>query len=465
MEAKIEKQEEFKLLSDKYIHEQESIVFERIDKYFQILLSVEWVFGIITALFISPRTWSGSLSQTHTHLWAAIFLGGVIVSFPIIVVFFQKGTKLSRYMMACSQMLFGALLIHLMGGRIEAHFHIFGSLAFLAAYRDWKVLIPATIIVIADHIIRGIYWPQSIYGVITASEWRWLEHAAWVIFEDLFLIITLKENRNDMISLAEKRAEIELHNLKIELLVKEKTEEVKREQAKLLHSSKMATLGEMAGGIAHEINNPLTIILGSMQMLMKAKSKGKLDERQVEETAEVIEKTVKRITKIISGLRNASRDSSELKKEEVCLRSIFDDVLGLCTEKFKGRGINLNLKTDDKKFDSIVYGDRVQLEQVFLNLLGNAFDAVESLPNPWIKVELYDEGDYQLIQIIDSGNGIPLEIQEKVFNPFYTTKEVGKGTGLGLSISKNIVENNGGTLIINNQKSNTCFEIRLRKVG
>ena len=82
-------------------------------------------------------------------------------------------------------MLMGALLIHLTGGRIETHFHVFGSLAFLAFYRDWRVLVPATIVVALDHMLRGIFWPQSVYGVLVASQWRWVEHAAWVLFEDV----------------------------------------------------------------------------------------------------------------------------------------------------------------------------------------------------------------------------------------------------------------------------------------
>ena len=87
-------------------------------------------------------------------------------------------------------MLMGALLIHLTGGRIETHFHVFGSLAFLAFYRDWRVLVPATIVVALDHLLRGIFWPQSVYGVLVASQWRWLEHAAWVVFEDVFLVVS-----------------------------------------------------------------------------------------------------------------------------------------------------------------------------------------------------------------------------------------------------------------------------------
>ena len=81
------------------------------------------------------------------------------------------------------------LLIHLTGGRIETHFHIFGSLAFLAFYRDWRVLITASAVVAIDHYVRGIFWTRSIFGVLTTSPWRWLEHVGWVVYEDLFLIL------------------------------------------------------------------------------------------------------------------------------------------------------------------------------------------------------------------------------------------------------------------------------------
>ena len=106
-------------------------------------------------------------------------------------------------------MLMGALLIHLTGGRLETHFHVFGSLAFLAFYRDWKVLIPATVVVALDHMLRGIFWPQSVYGVVVASQWRWLEHAAWVIFEDLFLVVACVRSLSEMRQTAERTATLE----------------------------------------------------------------------------------------------------------------------------------------------------------------------------------------------------------------------------------------------------------------
>ena len=106
-------------------------------------------------------------------------------------------------------MLMGALLIHLTGGRIETHFHVFGSLAFLAFYRDWRVLVPATVVVALDHMLRGLFWPQSVYGVLVASQWRWLEHAAWVIFEDVFLVVACLRSMVELRETADRTAALE----------------------------------------------------------------------------------------------------------------------------------------------------------------------------------------------------------------------------------------------------------------
>ena len=106
-------------------------------------------------------------------------------------------------------MLWSALLIHLTGGRIETHFHVFGSLAFLAFYLDWKVLLTATTVVAADHFLRGIYWPESVYGVANAEWWRFLEHAGWVVFEDVFLIWSCVIGNREMAASAARQAEVE----------------------------------------------------------------------------------------------------------------------------------------------------------------------------------------------------------------------------------------------------------------
>jgi hypothetical protein len=155
----------------------QSDLHQRTDRLFAGLLGFQWIAGILFALWISPLAWSGTVSRTHVHVWAAVLLGGIINLFPAALGLLRPGRPSTRFAIGVAQMLMGALLIHLTGGRIETHFHVFGSLAFLAFYRDWRVLIPATIVVALDHMLRGLFWPQSVYGVFVASQWRWLEHA------------------------------------------------------------------------------------------------------------------------------------------------------------------------------------------------------------------------------------------------------------------------------------------------
>ena len=135
-------------------------IYRRTDRMFAILMVLQWLAGIGAAYWISPRTWAGASSQTHLHVWAAVFLGGAVSSLPVALAFARPGRASTRYSVAVGQMLMGALLIHFTGGRIETHFHVFGSLAFLSFYRDWRVLVPATVVVAADHFLRGVFWPQ-----------------------------------------------------------------------------------------------------------------------------------------------------------------------------------------------------------------------------------------------------------------------------------------------------------------
>src|SRR5688572_2533349 len=184
-------------------------IHHRTDRLFAGLMAFQWLMGIVFALWVSPLAWDGPVSRTHLHVWAAIIVGGIISLFPALLAFLRPGQPSTRYVIAVAQMLMGALLIHLTGGRIETHFHVFGSLAFLAFYRDWRVLIPATIVMALDHMLRGFVWPQSVYGVMVASQWRWLEHAAWVLFADVFLIVACRRSIAEMKETADRTAALE----------------------------------------------------------------------------------------------------------------------------------------------------------------------------------------------------------------------------------------------------------------
>jgi hypothetical protein len=181
----------------------------RVDRMFAVLLAVQYAAGIIGALTVSPYAWEGKVHVVHMHVWIAVVGGAGIVILPILMAIFRPGTLLTRHVIAASQMLSSALLIHLTGGRIETHFHVFGSLAFLAFYLDWQVILTATVVVAADHFLRGIFWPESVYGVANPEWWRFLEHAGWVVFEDVFLIWSCILGRREIESSATREAQIE----------------------------------------------------------------------------------------------------------------------------------------------------------------------------------------------------------------------------------------------------------------
>ena len=144
-------------------------IHRRIDRIFAVLMPLQWLAGIAAALLITPQTWIGAAGQLHPHVIFAIVGGGILSSLPVGLAIFRPGRFSTRMVIACSQVLFSSLLIHLTGGRIETHFHVFGSLAFLAAYRDWRVLVPATLIVAVDHFLRGVWWPETVFGIASAE--------------------------------------------------------------------------------------------------------------------------------------------------------------------------------------------------------------------------------------------------------------------------------------------------------
>jgi PAS domain S-box-containing protein len=195
--------------ADELFEQHRQQIFRNTDRLFARLMFFQWVAGILIALFISPRVWAGQSSEPGIHVWVAFILGGVISAVPIWMTRARPGAAVTRYVIAVAQTLMSALLIGLTGGRIETHFHLFGSLVILSFYRDWRVLIPATIVVALDHFFRGIYWPYSIYGVMAASPWRSIEHVGWVIFEDAFLIMSCVRGIGEMRSIANRTAALE----------------------------------------------------------------------------------------------------------------------------------------------------------------------------------------------------------------------------------------------------------------
>jgi PAS domain S-box-containing protein len=209
--------------------EQRQAVWQQGDRIFIYVLAIQWIVTVAVIAFASPQTWIGTESRMHIHVIAAAVLGGLITSIPLYFARRYPGTALTRHTIAVGQMLMSALLIHLTGGRIETHFHVFGSLALLAFYRDSKVLFSASAVVVIDHAVRGVLWPESVYGVVSASIWRTAEHGAWVACEVAFLMVSIRKGLTEMRTVAERQARLETLNNEIEALVLQRTAELTRE--------------------------------------------------------------------------------------------------------------------------------------------------------------------------------------------------------------------------------------------
>lgn len=231
-------------------------------------------------------------------------------------------------------------------------------------------------------------------------------------------------------------------------------------QASNIHREKMATLGEMAGGIAHEINNPLAIIQAKAGQLKKLIARGEIAPDKLLENLTKIEFTTERIAKIIWGLRAFSRGGDADPFEKISLIKVCSDAIEFSSERFRSSETMLSLDVTE---DVEVECRQVQIAQCVLNLLNNSFDAIQALPEKWVQVRLEkSHRGTALIRVIDSGSGIrDPKLIGKIMQPFYTTKEVGKGTGLGLSISKGLIESHGGSLSLNQENSHTEFTIEI----
>lgn len=237
-------------------------------------------------------------------------------------------------------------------------------------------------------------------------------------------------------------------------------QEVLEAQKKAVYAEKMAALGEMSGGIAHEINNPLAIIqLANDQIQTKIRAE-KVDVEFILKLSSRIQNTVQRVSRIVESLRVFSRDGSGDAYEHFQAAKLVEDTVVLCGEKFKTSNVQLKIVPSG---DLAIYGNQVQLSQVLLNLLNNALDAAKLKEDGRVVVSWAQTREYVEIFVQDSGPGIAPEIANKIFQPFFSTKQVGHGTGLGLSISLGIMQSHDGQLFFENTSPGTKFVMRLKR--
>jgi signal transduction histidine kinase len=240
-------------------------------------------------------------------------------------------------------------------------------------------------------------------------------------------------------------------------------QELERSRQTAAYSAKMAALGEMSGNIAHEVNNPLAAILLRAHRLRNLVSQSPLDVQAAERVSRDIETTVHRIRRIVDSLRTFSRDAEQDPIRPEPVARIVEETIEICSERFRHHSIDL--RVDPIADDLYAECRSVQISQILLNLLSNAYDAVERQSVRWVRIRAVADGDRVRISVIDSGPGVPPDLESRIMEPFFTTKEIGKGTGLGLSVSKGIAEAHGGQLVLDRMSLDTCFVLILRRAG
>jgi C4-dicarboxylate-specific signal transduction histidine kinase len=229
------------------------------------------------------------------------------------------------------------------------------------------------------------------------------------------------------------------------------------ERTKSLRNAKLASLGEMSAGIAHEINNPLAIIQGTVKVLQQFLG----NPEKLATKLATIERATERIAKIVRSLKKFSGTANKSEHRPLDLQGIIKESLTLTDAKIKQYGVDIAL---NGKVSSPVVCDEIEIEQVFVNLINNAIDAVKDQSNRWIQIEVFENDQSIGARVRDSGPGITVDVQKKLFQPFFTTKPVGQGTGLGLSITKGILNEHHATIELVHSEPNTCFELRFPKL-
>jgi signal transduction histidine kinase len=431
-------------------------IYRRVDRLFAHLMGAQWIAGIIFALLVSPRAWAGSTSQTHVHVWAAVFLGGAISVFPALLALARPGLLSTRYTIATAQMLMSALLIHLTGGRIETHFHVFGSLAFLAFYRDWRVLVPATVVVALDHLLRGIFWPQSVYGVLVPSEWRWLEHAAWVIFEDVILVMSCVRGTQELRQIADRTSILKeankaqaRHAIELgELIARLRLSQQQVEAATRAKS-------EFVANMSHELRTPLNAITLYSELLQE----GALTDGRHEDVADLakIQTSSKHLLGLINGILDLSKIEAgkmELDLQTFDVRAMLDELVATVDAVVRQNGNQFSVTCDSGV--GAMHADITKTRQILFNLLSNAakFTKDGSIALQ-VTRRTTDGHDFIDFVVTDNGIGLAQEQIARLFRPFSQadasiSRKYG-GTGLGLALVWRFCKLMGGDVSVKSE--------------
>lgn len=233
------------------------------------------------------------------------------------------------------------------------------------------------------------------------------------------------------------------------------------ESAKLFQAAKLATIGEISGEIAHEINNPLSIIQGNIDLILSSVEKNQHDAESIKIKLQKVSTAIVRITKIIAGLKNFSRSTEHEPKMRIELNHLIHETLEFSSEKINFNKVKVNFTNTEEYY---IHARSVEIAQVILNVLSNAIDALAKMPIDQRRITISITNPYYgiiCIKISNTGEKIRPHVAEKLFESYFSTKSHSKGMGLGLSISKKIIDSHNGSLYYDPELPETTFVIEL----
>ena len=374
----------------------------------------------------------------------AVTLASVAMYFSSVALL--PGTLFTRFVAGIVLQAFVALHIYQLHGMPEMHFYFFTAQTMLIVYEDWRATWPGTWLIIGQHILFAFlqntgsalyFFPDSYITVRKLA----FHFGIALIQVAICSYWSIRQRRHRLHALWQQR-------------------EIETSRAQAVVTARLSALGQMAAGIAHEVNNPLSIISSSARNLVRLTERGELDALVVLKHADRITLTSDRIAKIVKSLRHIARDDSRDDFRVVRVADIVDEVLELCGERFRVNSVRLTRPAVDPSLS--IFCREAQIGEVLLNLLQNAFDAVvETGGDKWVTVDVTAARDSVVIAVTDSGLGIPEELLPRIMEPFFTTKAAGKGTGLGLSLSRSIAEAHSGKLEPSATPGHTCFLLTL----
>ncbi|MFG1499661.1 ATP-binding protein [Halobacteriovorax sp. XZX-3] len=275
----------------------------------------------------------------------------------------------------------------------------------------------------------------------------------FVLNELSFFAKTLNKTLTEIIL---RDVKLKRYNEELEAIVTTRTQELYEQRERSHESERLAALGQMAAGIAHEINNPLFVILGNLNRLKKC-----VNGEKCEYILEKVELAADRITDIVKSMSTMSRDGQKDLKTIIRCEELESIVSSICRGRLAEKDIRLEFSYDKSSIDNLIYANKTQISQVLVNLINNSIDAIEELDERLIIVSIKQDFENLYIEVIDSGKGIDPRIESRIMEPFYTTKDVNKGTGLGLSLSYEMMLNNDGYLRYDSKSENTKFILSL----